>query len=339
MQSRIQSGCGRALGVMILCLMGGPALGAPPPSKKAPTTAVPVAPPAPPSLSQSLTGMAKAEFEAAKILYQDNDFANAIVKFQHAYDLASDPRLLWNIAACEKNLRHYTRALAAIGRYQREGGASLTDEDRNDATELDKVLRTLISNLTVLVSEPGADVFVDEEKIGTSPLTESVLVDVGKRALRVHKAGFKDFIETREAQGATTLTVVAKLEKEIHRGQALVQAGPKDLIAIDGKAVGQGRWEGPLASGGHTLRVTAPGMAAYQSELVVQDDKTRRVEVTLNPLPKPAETSTWVWITSGAVIAVGAIIGGAVLFKPTEVPPAQGTLGTYPASFSFGGRR
>lgn len=336
MLARTQSGRGCALGVVILCLMGSPALGAPPP--KLPKAAAPAAPPAPPSLSQSLTGMAKAEFEAAKILYQDNDFANAIVKFQHAHDLASDPRLLWNIAACEKNLRHYTRALAAIGRYQREGGASLTDEDRTDATELDKVLRTLISTLTVLVSEPGADVFVDEEKIGTSPLTEPVLVDVGKRALRVRKAGFKDFVESREAQGATTFTVIAKLEKEIHRGQALVQAGPKDLIAIDGKAVGQGRWEGSLASGGHTLRVTAPGMAAYQSELVVQDDKTRRIEVTLNPLPRPAETSSWVWITSGAVIAVGAIIGGAVLFKPTEVPPAQGTLGTFPASFSFGGR-
>ncbi len=332
MLSRIQSGCGRALGVAILCLIGGPALGAPPP-KKLPKAAAPAAPP---SLSQSLTGMAKAEFEAAKILYQDNDFANAIVKFQHAHDLAKDPRLLWNIAACEKNLRRYSRALAAIGRYQREGGASLTEEDRNDATEFDKVLRTLISTLTVLVNEPGAEIFVDEEKIGTSPLTASVLIDVGKRTLRVHKAGFKDFVESREAQGATAITLVARIDKEVHRGQAFVQAGPKDLIAIDGKAVAQGRWEGPLASGGHTLRVTAPGMAAYQSELVVQDDKTRRIEVSLNPLPKPAETSTWVWITSGAVIAVGAIVGGAVLFKPTEVPSAQGTLGTFPAS--FGGR-
>jgi PEGA domain len=338
MRSRFQASCARALGVVTLCLLGSPALGAPPP-KKLPAPAAPVAPPAPPTLSQTLTGMAKAEFEAAKILYQDNDFANAIVKFQHAYDLASDPRLLWNIAACEKNLRHYVRALAAIGRYQKEGGASLTDEDRNDAAELDKVLRTLISTLTVLVSEPGADVFVDEEKIGTSPLAATTLVDVGKRSLRVHKPGFKDFAESREAQGGTAFTVVAKLEKEIHRGQALVQAGPKDLISIDGKAVAQGRWEGPLASGGHTLRVTAPGMVAYQSELVVQDDRKREIGVTLVPLPKPAETSTWVWITSGAVVAVGAIIGGAVLFKPSEIPPAQGTLGTYPASFSFGGRR
>ena len=338
MRSRIQSGCGRALGVGILCLMAGPALGAPPP-KELPKAAAPKARRAQPSLSKSLTGMAKAEFAAAKILYEDDDFANAIVKFQHAYDLANDPRLLWNIAACEKNLRHYTRALAAIGRYQQEGEANLTKQDRTDATALDKVLRTLISTLTVLVSEPGADIFVDEEKIGTSPLTAPVLIDVGKRVLRVHKPGFKDFVDSRQAQGATALTVVARLDKEVHRGQALVQAGPKDLIAIDGKAVAQARWEGPLASGGHTLRVTAPGMAAYQSELLVQDDRTRRIEVTLISLPKPVETSTWVWISGGALLAVGTIIGGAVLFKPTEVAPLQGTLDTIIVPASVGGRR
>jgi len=44
-----------------------------------------------------------------------------------------------------------------------------------------------------------------------------------------------------------------------------------------------------------------------------------------------------VWIAGGAAIMAGAVIGGALLFRPTEVPAAQGTLGTFP--LSFGGRR
>lgn len=81
MRTRVQATCEFGLGVVMGCLVGGPALGAPPPKDPLPS---PAAAPAPTSLSQSLTGMARADFEAAKILYQDSDFANAIVKFRHA---------------------------------------------------------------------------------------------------------------------------------------------------------------------------------------------------------------------------------------------------------------
>lgn len=332
MRPRKRSCLVRALAAASVLVISGsalalPAPGDPPPSSKG----------APLPLSKSLTGMAKAEFEAAKILYQDSDFANAIIKYQHAYELAGDARLLWNIAACEKNLRRYTRALTAIERYQREGGASLTEADRRDAKEVEKVLLTLISTMTLLVSEPGAEIFVDDEKIGTSPLPAPARIDVGRRVFRVHKPGFKDFVDTRQVEGGSAFTLVARLEKEIHKGQVIIEAGSKDLIAIDGKIVAEGRFEGALPSGGHALRVTAPGMAAYQTEILVQDDRTRRIPVTLNPLPKSGEISPWVWIAGGAALLTGAVIGGALLFRPTEAPVPQGTIQS--VQLSFGGRR
>jgi len=36
------------------------------------------------------------------------------------FGLAGDPRLLWNVAVCEKNLRRYSRMLRTIRRYQTE---------------------------------------------------------------------------------------------------------------------------------------------------------------------------------------------------------------------------
>lgn len=327
----------RALAIASVCLFSGSALALPPPGQAPRAAGAPARPAAPPPLSTSLTGMAKAEFEAARILYKDNDFANAIVKYQRAYELAGDARLLWNIAACEKNLRRYTRALVAIERYQREGGASLTDEDRRDARDIEKILRTLISSMTLLVSEPGAEAFVDDEKIGTTPLAAPARIDVGNRTIRVHKPGFKDFVQTRQVDGGTEFALVARLEKEIHQGKVIIEAGPKDLIALDGKVVAEGRFEGALSSGGHSLRVSASGMAAYQTEILVQDDKTRRIPVALNPLPKTGEGAPWVWLAGGAVLVAGAVIGGAVLFRPAEAPAAQGTLGSYP--LAFGGQR
>jgi hypothetical protein len=292
--------------------------------------------PAAPPLSASLTGLARAEYEAGKLLYQDGDFQNALVKFQRVHELSQDGRLLWNIAVCEKNLRRYTRVLATLDRYLIDAGPLLSAADRQEAKDLVDAARPLVSSLRVTVTQPGAEIFVDDDKVGTSPLAAPVLLDLGKRRIRVQKAGFKPFEHIEQVAGGTELTVTADLARDLHQGRVSVKAGPKDLIAVDGKAVGQGKWEGKLPSGGHTLRVTAQGMASYQTEVLVQDDKSREILVTLNPLPKPSSTSTWLWVAGGAVVVAGAVVGGAFLFQPTRRPEVDGTLGTFP--LSFGGR-
>jgi len=326
------------------------AQGAPPTTTDAP--AVPSAPtqatPAPTTkpLSESLSGMAKAEYEAGRILYADKDFGNAIVKFQKAHEISGDPRLLWNMAVCEKNLRRYGKMLRTIRRYRHEAAALLTEEERVQAVEIIKTVETFVSALKLTTSEPGAEVFVDDESLGTTPLAEPLLVDVGVRRIRVVKAGYKPVALSREIVGGGEVAIDVPLEKEIHRGRVQVVAGPEDLIALDGKAVGLSQWEGSAVSGGHTLRVTAPGMTPYQSEVVLQDDQLRRVEVTLTPLPRTDTARTVLWIVGGAVLAAGASVGGYFLFKPQTVTPVAGSLppGSTQLSFgsggiSFGGRR
>ncbi len=288
-------------------------------------------------LSTSLTGMARAEYEAGKLLYQDGDFQNALIKFQRVYELSHDGRLLWNIAVCEKNLRRYTRVLATLDRYLVEAGSVISAEDRQEAKDLAAAAKPLVSALRITVTEPGAAILVDDVNVGTSPLAAAVWLDLGKRRIHIQKAGFKPFDRPLEVVGGTELTITAALEKEVHQGRVAVTAGATDLISVDGKALAQGKWEGKLPSGGHTLRVTAPGMAIYQSEVLVQDDKSREILVTLTPLPKASSTSKWLWIAGGAVLVTGAAVTGAILFRPTQRPEVEGTLGTFP--LSYGGRR
>ena len=61
-----------------------------------PASAAPAAKP----LSQSLTGDARAEYESAKLLFEDGDPAGALTKFKRAYEISKDARLLWNVAVC-----------------------------------------------------------------------------------------------------------------------------------------------------------------------------------------------------------------------------------------------
>src|SRR5262245_19046704 len=81
-------------------------------------------------LSEALTGSAKAEYDAGKILYADGDYAGAALKFGSAYDLSKDPRLLWNMAGAEKNHRHYARVEQLVKRYVSESGAAVNEADR-----------------------------------------------------------------------------------------------------------------------------------------------------------------------------------------------------------------
>ncbi len=316
------------------------------PDAPAPAAPTPPTPSAVKPLAESLSGMARAEYEAGRVLYADKDFANAIVKFQKAHELSGDPRLLWNVAVCDKNLRRYGKMLRTIQRYRHEAASLLTEEERVQSNEIIKTVETFVSALTVTASERDAEIYVDDEKLGTTPLAEPILVDVGVRRIRVVKAGYKPVALSREIVGGGKVAIDVPLEKEVHRGRVQVVAGPEDLIALDGKAVGMATWEGSAPSGGHTLRVTAPGMTPYQSEVVLQDDKLRRVDVTLTPLPRTDTTRTVLWIVGGVVLAAGASVGGYFLFKPQTVTPLQGSLppGSSQLSFgssgvSFGGKR
>jgi hypothetical protein len=332
--------------VMALLLAAGVAVTLPPRTASAqppPVTDVAPAPaPTPTSgtrpLNESLSGMAKAEYEGGRVLYADRDYPNAIIKFEKAHELSGDPRLLWNVAVCEKNMRRYARMLRTIRRYQSEAAKVLTPEERQQAAEIIKTVESFVSALTLTTNEAGADVYVDDDKLGQTPLAEPLMVDVGKRRIRLIKPGFKDAVVTPEIVGGGTLVLDMPLEKDVHRGRLQVIAGPEDIITLDGKPVGRATWDGSLSSGGHTLRVTAPTMAPYQSEVVIQDDNVRRVDVTLNPQVRTDTTRTVLWIVGGVVLAAGAAVGGYFLFKPTPVNPTVGSLAPGSVQLSVGGR-
>ncbi len=317
-----------------------PATPAPPPESPPPEPPPPSAPP----LSESLTGDAKADYDAGKLLYGDGDNAGALVKFTAAYEKAKDPRLLWNMAACEKNLRHYSSVLALVRRYLAEGETLLAPSDKAEAETLLAAIAPLTISLELVVDQPGAKVFVDDKLVGETPLAAPIVVDLGLRRIRIQKEGFEEYKEDLTAGDSPKVKLVAKLEKILHEATLSVSARPRDEIYLDGTLRGLGAWKGIVPSGGHTLRVTAPEMRAYQAEITLRDRETRNVSVTLEKDVKPAgPVPAWVWIGGGALLLGGASVAGYFIFKPEDRPAETpvGTLdpGSIQASFPFGGRR
>jgi hypothetical protein len=236
------------------------------------------------SLSQTLTGTAKADFDAAKLLANDGDFAGALIKFQSAYDQSKDPRILWNVAFCQKNLRRYAKVVATLKRYIDEGGPLLSASDKKDAQDLIALIEPFTTRATVRVNEDGAQIFVDDELAGSSPLAAPIVLDIGERRLRVVKDGFIAYEKALIVGGGADLTVDVVLGKEVHEGKLVVDASPTAAIFLDDKQVGLGHAEQTVPSGGHQLRVTATGMRPFQTEVIVQDKETRSLNVALEAL-------------------------------------------------------
>jgi hypothetical protein len=301
----------------------------------APTSpaAAPVAPPAstepPKPLAETLTGEALAEYESASLLYRDGDYAGAVTKFNHAYDLAHDPRLLWNIAVCEKNLRHYASVQRLVTRYLAEGGAFLTAEDRASAEALLSAIASFVSSLTVNVNPAGAAVIVDGRVVGKSPLPEALNVDMGSHVIGAQLEGYVEQKRTIELVGGRATDVSFELQEMRHEGKLRVFAGPREEIYIDGKIAGIGQWEGVLPSGVHRVRVTAPEKKPYESDVSVVDAEVSSVNVSLSDIEKQqSSTSPWLWILGGAAVAAGAGLGGYYLFRSPNDPKDTTTVGT-----------
>ena len=295
-------------------------------------------------LAESLTGDAKEAYDSAKLLYGAGDYAGASLKYKVAYDASHDPRLLWNMAAAEKSLRRYAKALPLVRQYLIDGDAILSPEDKAEARELIDVMEPLTAKLAIAVSEPGAEVSIDDEPQGQSPL-RSVLVEIGTRKIRVRKPGFEDIAKDVVVAGAGEVTVEMKLVKILHEGRLVVKTAPDATITLDDHVVGTGLFSGVVASGGHTLGVSAPRMVTYHSEVVVQDNQVREVGVSLEREPSKG-IPTWVLITGGVVIASGIGLGAYLIAKGSgdngTVPPYNGPTGTlgsvqasHPIRFGF----
>jgi hypothetical protein len=281
-------------------------------------------------LSAALEGPAKQAYESAKLLATNRDFAGALAEFKHAYSLSKDPRLLFNMAICEKELHHYARMRALLEEYLREGANVATQESLTAAQEALAAIKPLVAEVALHVNEAGAEVIIDGEPVGTTPLARPVPIDPGTHQLIVKKTGFEPFEDTLETAGGTAASLSVSLKPQRHVGQLVVSAQDDATIVVDGNAAGRGRFDGQIPAGAHELSVSAPGKRVYKVTLDLRDGETRTLQIALED--EPHGGSAWPWILGGVVVAAGATTGAYFLLKTHDqsgtpaAPP--GTFGT-----------
>jgi hypothetical protein len=254
-----------------------------------------------------------------------HDVVGAMVRFRRAYRQTPDPRLLANMALCEKEMQHYGRAATLFQRALDEGAASFTPGQVAQIRALIGECLPRTGLLRVTVDVPGAQVRIDDEPAGRAPLPADVRVDRGNHRVEVTSSGYRPFVREVPVADDVPVPVEAHLEPQVAEGVVLVRAPPEAAVAIDGHVVGRGAWQGRVVAGTHALRVTADGMAPYETKLEVAADQSRAVDVTLH---RDRGLPVWLWIAGGAVAVVAVVVASASTFHSSDHGAAGDAPGT-----------
>jgi hypothetical protein len=278
------------------------------------------------TLADALKGDAKDEYDRAAMIFRAGDFAGALRRYQHAFELQSDPRLLWNMAVCEKQLRHYAKVLPLVAAFLEKAAPLVGVDEKKTAVEFQQAVRALVGEITFTCADPETAVLVDEERIEFA-CTQPIALDAGDHRLRATRSGFKELISTINVPngGARTITIV--LDPEPKEGRLTVSAEAGDVIAIDGNGVGQKTWSGPLGAGKHTLAVSAAGKIDHREAIEIREGEDRTIQVALEP--EQSSVPLWLIIGGATIVIAGAAVGGYFLLRPGAAAPIPGTLGTH----------
>jgi hypothetical protein len=213
---------------------------------------------------------AREQWDSARELHEAGDFKSALVTFTRAYELSNNPRTLFNVGVCWKDLTKYSEAIKTWEK-QLTFRKKLPKEDIQKAETAIRALQQFVSTVEVKADEAGAHLLVDGVEVGVTPFLEPIRIDVGRRLLRLQKEGFEPAEKTIDVTRGKVASVDFDLQHINKTGTVAVTVdGPESAtVYMDGRELGPAPYKGPVPAGPHTFEARATGYATVQQSAEV----------------------------------------------------------------------
>ena len=287
--------------------------------------------------SEAAIKEARDHYEAGLALYSDGEFQRAAIEFDRAYELVPNYRALYNIGQVRIQLHNYARAMTALRAYLKEGGDNISADRKKSVADDLEMLSTRTALLTVETNEEGAEIIVDGEVAGTSPLPEPLLLDTGDHRIGARKPGFVPRENSITLASRDTLSMRIELQKE-EASKPVVFVAPT-APATDRTAWIWGTWSATAALAVGAGVTGGLGIKAA-NEL---DDKRSTLGTTRDELDS-AQSRAQTLLNTSTVLGVGAVVTGTIalyltLSKPSpEKPKKRASLRVGPTSIDLIGQ-
>ena len=275
-------------------------------------------------------------FQRGVALYGEADYRAALIEFKRAYSIAPNAAVLYNVGETQYQMQDYAGALTTFEHYLDE--APPADAHRTDVEASVPILRARVGHLMIATVPAGADVSVDDQPIGRTPLDRpSLLVSVGRRKVTAAVPGrpaMTRFVDVAAEDNAAVVLQLAPAAEAAtvpapRTGSSAPVATRTSAGSIPWFALG---WSGTgaLAAGAVSF-----GLVALKES---NDLKTQRASypVSAGVLQHDASLVT-TYSAVADTLAVAATIAGGVTLLSALATPSRPRAGADPTvRFSVG---
>jgi hypothetical protein len=230
-----------------------------------------VAAPALAEPSNEAVKMARKRFQEGVAAVDAGNYEAARVAFQQAYALKPHPSVLRNLGQAELKTGRYLEAARHLSTFVRDTTYGTAPEREAAAKSLAQA-ETQVGRVLVQVDVQGADITIDGELAGRSPVSDPFYAPPGERLIRIQKEGYDPYETSQVIEaGRTTQLKIALDAPAAARPAASVShdagapAAPTEVGEADGvgappsgpspaaSSTGTGRPVALLATGGAAL--------------------------------------------------------------------------------------
>jgi hypothetical protein len=230
-------------------------------------------------------------------------------------------------------------AVVAPGHLPVRQSVTVAAQGRAELTLELKPTDVKLAHVKVYARLLGAEVRVDDELVGKTPLTEAVTVLPGKRVFEMQRPGYMIARKTLNLGDGIYSAVAFDTEEDSSsdgdRGRLRVAAGTGEVqVTIDDRSLGTYRKPIALPAGLHVVKLERTGFEPMQRLAEVPANGETEVKVSLRPTGKSraalAEHSqaykNWAMaaLVSGALVAGGS--AGVALWSNSKLSSAEDSL-------------
>lgn len=262
-----------------------------------------------PAFAQAPSGDAKAALAAGDKAAKDKDWARAQTEYRAAYGAAPSAPSLNGLANASYELKSWAEAYEAYDEFVRTYPDAMGKSVKALAEKRMKEIDGKTGAITVLVNEAGAEVSIDDKKLGPSPVRALQRVAVGPHRVAVTKAGFGPFDKPVDVAAGAKITVDANLTREAKSGKLSVKesGGQAVRVVVDGVDVGAAPWEGEVQPGSHEVQVRSATLGSPIQRVEVDAGKVSEVTIVASSALGRVEVTTSDGL--GVVYLDGKVVG------------------------------
>ena len=233
------------------------------------------------SSGNSLMGNAptpKEEISGSGTIYVNSEPMGAVVIFDNK-DEGFTPKSLFNVNAGTHRL------ILSYDGYERSAQTITLETD--STIEINQTLVPLTGNLNITSIPSGANIYLNDEYRGTSPLILQYL-DVGNYFLKIKMDGYEEYLSKVEVEHDNDTDILKKLDP-LPAFINLFSVPNEVSVYIDGKLLGKTKNTGLIAKltpGKHSIEFKKKGYISEIREIELFPNQNTDMDASLKKLPK-----------------------------------------------------